>query len=51
MKVIVVSTLDPLRGRRRLLSSNIAEELHELLSESPSLLLDEICSMATLTTF
>jgi transposase len=32
----------PLRGRRRLLSSSIAEELHELLIESPSLLLDEI---------
>lgn len=32
----------PLRGRPRLLSSGIAEELHELLVESPSLLLDEI---------
>jgi transposase len=32
----------PLRGRRRLLSSDIAEELHEMLIESPSLLLDEI---------
>jgi transposase len=32
----------PLRGRRRLLNSHIAEELHELLIESPSLLLDEI---------
>jgi transposase len=32
----------PLRGRCQLLSSNIAEELHELLPESPLLLLDEI---------
>jgi transposase len=32
----------PLRGRHRLLSSDIAEELNELLIESPSLLLDEI---------
>jgi transposase len=32
----------PLRGRRRPLSSDIAEELHKLLLESPSLLLDEI---------
>ncbi|KAF8499877.1 hypothetical protein F5888DRAFT_1611162, partial [Russula emetica] len=32
----------PLRGRRRLLGSHIAEELHELLIENPSLLLDEI---------
>jgi len=32
----------PLRGCRRLLSSDIAEELHEMLNESPSLLLDEI---------
>jgi transposase len=30
------------RGHRRLLSSDIAEELHEMLIESPSLLLDEI---------
>ena len=37
-----VSPPTPLRGRRRLLSSDIAEELHELLIESPSLLLDEI---------
>ncbi|KAF8492773.1 hypothetical protein F5888DRAFT_1618582, partial [Russula emetica] len=32
----------PLRGRRRLLGSHIAEELHELLIENPSLLLYEI---------
>jgi transposase len=32
----------PLRGRPRLLSSDITAELHELLTESPSLLLDEI---------
>jgi transposase len=32
----------PLRGRRRLLSSAITEELQELLVENPSLLLDEI---------
>jgi transposase len=32
----------PLRGRRRLLSSDIAEELHEMFIENPSLLLDEI---------
>ena len=32
----------PLRGRRRLLNPNVTEELHEMLTESPSLLLDEI---------
>jgi transposase len=32
----------PLRGRRRLLSGDIAEELHEMLIKSPSLLLDKI---------
>ena len=32
----------PLRGRCRLLSSHIAEELHKLLIESLSLMLDEI---------
>jgi hypothetical protein len=45
MKIMVVSPPTPLRGRRRLLSSDIAEELHEndeMLIESPSLLLDEI---------
>lgn len=32
----------PLRGRRRMLSSDVAEELHEMFIENPSLLLDEI---------
>jgi hypothetical protein len=44
MKIMVVSPPPPtpLRGCCRLLSSNIAEELHEMLIESPSLLLDKI---------
>jgi transposase len=38
----IVNPPTPLRGRRQLLNSNITEELHEMIIESPSLLLDEV---------